>query len=81
MGEFRGTLAWLDENEGRSQHGEGISRPVSGAETDRFRLRVKQMGAMPMYVELKAESAEHAVRYGQARWPIAHVSLAPKAAA
>jgi hypothetical protein len=78
MGEFRGTLAWLDENEGKSQHGEGISRAVSGAETQLYRLRVKQMGAMPMYVELKAESAEHAVRYGKARWPIAIVTLAPK---
>lgn len=77
MGEFRGTLAWLDENEGRSQHGEGISRPVAGAETEIYRVRVKQMGAMPMYISMRAESAEHALRYAQARWPVGTVSLAP----
>ena len=78
MAEFRGTLAWLDENEGRSQHGEGVSRPVSGADTETYRIRVKIMGAMPMYVSMQAESAEHAIRYAKARWPIGHVSLSTK---
>lgn len=73
--EFSGTMGWMEEEEAKSQHGEGISRPMQGAETSTFRVLVKQYGAAIMSVHMKAESAEHALRYARARWPLAHVRL------
>mgnify|MGYP006275990245 FL=1 len=69
MAEFKSSFEWTDEEELKSQHGEGVSRPVAGAETQQYWVRVHQKGTAPMFVRMWAESEEHAVRYAQARWP------------
>lgn len=58
-----------------SRFGEGISRPVKGARTRRFKLLVREIGASAMRVELRAESKTAALRYGRARWPHAAIEV------
>lgn len=74
MAEF-GNLLWNEEIEIKSQHGEGISRPVAGAKTKQFRIKVRQVGASPMYVDMKAESKSHALKYAKARWPVSQIEI------
>lgn len=75
MADF-GKLLWNEEIEIKSQHGEGVSRPIAGARTKEFRLKVRQVGASPMYVYMKAESKSHALKYAKARWPVSQIELA-----
>jgi len=74
MAEF-GNLLWNEEIEVKSQHGEGISRPIAGAKTKEFRVKVKQVGASPMYVQMRAESKRHALKYAKARWPVSQIEV------
>lgn len=75
MTEFRATLQWIEAEEEKSQHGEGISRPAAGSKTKEFRLVVKQAGTKPMTVIMRAESKRRAQQYAQARWPSAQVEV------
>jgi hypothetical protein len=74
MAEF-GNLLWNEEIEIKSQHGEGVSRPVAGAKTKEFRIKVRQVGASPMYVHMRAESKSHALKYAKARWPMSQIEI------
>ena len=74
MAEF-GNLLWNEEIEVKSQHGEGISRPPAGAKTKEFRLTVKQVGASPMYVQMRAETKTLALKYAKARWPVSQIEV------
>lgn len=75
MTEFRATLQWLEDEEEKSRHGEGISRAPAGAKTKEFRVVVKQAGTKPMTVLMRAESKRKVQQYAQARWPSAHVEV------
>jgi hypothetical protein len=75
MTEFRATLQWIEDEEEKSRHGEGISRPAAGSKTKEFRLVVKQAGTKPMTVLMRAESKRKAQQYAQARWPSAQVEV------
>jgi len=65
---------WREE-EGTSQHGDGISRPRPKVRTKEFRVIVDKPGAQPMTWTTRAESKKHAIRYAQARWPSAVVEV------
>lgn len=58
-----------------SRHGDGVSRPMPGEDTQLYTLRVAQSGVAPMRVCLYAESAQKALAYGSARWPEAKIAL------
>ena len=75
MSNFALNTTWDDDAEAKSQHGDGISRAVPGAKTKKFRIRVSQVGASPMFVELRAESKKHALKYAKARWPMSTVEV------
>lgn len=75
MSNFALNTTWDDHIEAKSQHGDGISRAVPGAKTKLFRIRVDQVGASPMFVELRAESKKHALKYAKARWPMSKVEV------
>lgn len=75
MPEFALNVTWDDDAEAKSQHGDGISRPIPGAKTKLFRIRVSQVGASPMFVEMRAESKKHALKYAKARWPMSNVEV------
>jgi hypothetical protein len=68
-------LLWNEEIDVQSQHGEGISRPVAGAKTKEFRIKVRQVGASPMYVYMQAESKSRALKYAKARWPVSQIEI------
>jgi hypothetical protein len=74
MTNFANLTATVDDEDLKSRHGEGISRPVPGEPTRLYRLRVRQPGVSPMKVQLYAESAAKALEYGKARWPNAVVT-------
>jgi hypothetical protein len=76
MTNFADLTVAFEMQEVDSRHGDGISRPVPGEETQMYGLRVVQSGVSPMKAFLPAESAEKAVEYGKARWPNAKISLA-----
>jgi hypothetical protein len=67
-------LQWDDES-GTPKIGDGISRPVPGAKTREYKVRVSQVGASPMYVHMRAETKTSAIKYAKARWPNAEVSV------
>ena len=75
MSDFALNTTWDDDVESKSQHGDGISRAIPGAKTKRFRVRVSQVGASPMFVELQAESKTHALKYAKARWPMSQLQV------
>lgn len=75
MSGFALNVTWDDNAEAKSQHGDGISRPVPGAKTKTFRVRVAQVGASPMFVEMRAESKSHALKYAKARWPMSTIKV------
>jgi len=75
VSDFALNTTWDDDAESKSQHGDGISRAVPGAKTKPFRIRVSQVGASPMFVELRAESKSHALKYAKARWPMSTVAV------
>lgn len=75
MSNFALNTTWDDDAESKSQHGDGVSRAVPGAKTKMFRIRVSQVGASPMFVELRAESKTHAAKYAKARWPMSDVKV------
>ena len=68
-------MHWIEEDAGKTQHGEGISRAPAGAKTKMFLLTVKQPGARPMKLSIPAESATRAKQYAAARWPMAEVEV------
>jgi hypothetical protein len=68
-------MHWVEEDAGKTQHGEGISRAPAGVKTKLFNLIVKQSGARPMKFSIPAESAAKAKRYAAARWPMAEVEV------
>ncbi len=68
-------MHWVEEDAGKTQHGEGISRAPAGAKTKMFLLTVKQQGATPMKFSIPAESASKAKQYATARWPMAQVEV------
>jgi len=68
-------MHWIEEDAGKTQHGEGISRAPAGAKTKMFLLTVKQPGARPMKFSIPAESAARAKQYAGARWPMAEVEV------
>ena len=69
-------MHWVEEDAGKSQHGEGISRAPVGVKTKLFNLIVKQPGARPMKFSIPAETATKAKQYAAARWPMAQVDVA-----
>lgn len=68
-------MHWVEEDAGKTQHGEGISRAPAKAKTKLFGLIVRQAGARPMKFSIPAESATKAKRYAEARWPLAQVEV------
>ena len=68
-------MHWVEEDAGKTQHGEGISRAPAGVRTKMFNLIVKQTGARPMKFSIPAESATKARQYAAARWPMAQVEV------
>ena len=66
-------MHWVEEDAGKTQHGEGVSRAPAKAKTKLFDLIVRQAGARPMKFSIPAESATKAKRYASARWPLAQV--------
>lgn len=58
-----------DETEPHSQYGDGISHPSKGARTKMYSLLVRGAQMPAMKVRLHAETKQHALRYGKARWP------------
>jgi hypothetical protein len=68
-------MHWVEEDAGKTQHGEGISRAPAGVRTKMFNLIVKQPGAKPMKFSIPAESATKAKQYAGARWPLAQVEV------
>jgi hypothetical protein len=73
MADFSVVMSWQDDVTSRS--GPGISRPMPGAATAMYTLRVKQLQGQPMKVTLWAESPKHAQRYAEARWPESRVEF------
>lgn len=67
-------LQWNDESV-TPKIGDGISRPVPGAKTREYRVRVSQFGASPMYVQMRAETKNSVIKYAKSRWPNAEVSV------
>jgi hypothetical protein len=67
-------LQWDDEG-ATPRIGDGISRPVPGAKTRAYKVRVSQVGASPMYVQMRAETKTSVIKYAKARWPNAEVSV------
>ena len=55
--------------------GEGISRPSPTAKTRLFHLLVKQPGATPMKVSMRAESSKKAKLYASNCWPGSNVMV------
>lgn len=73
MSDFSLVTTW---NEGvATRTGAGVSRPVAGAATAAYHLRIKQVHGAPMKVTMYAESAELAQKYAQARWPESKVEF------
>jgi len=68
-------MHWVEEDAGKIQHGEGISRAPAKAKTKLFNLIVKQSGARPMKFSIPAESATKAKQYASARWPLAEIEV------
>jgi len=68
-------MHWVEEDAGKTQHGEGISRAPAKAKTKLFNLIVKQSGARPMKFSIPAESATKAKQYAAARWPLAEIEV------
>ena len=66
-------MHWVEEDAGKTQHGEGISRAPAKAKTKLFNLIVKQPSARPMKFSIPAESATKAKQYAAARWPLAGI--------
>jgi hypothetical protein len=64
-----------DDDFYKARLGDGVSRPMPGADIRMVAVRVIQPGTLPMRVVLSAESPTKAVAYARARWPSAHVSL------
>jgi len=52
-----------------SSHGEGISRPVKGARTRLYMLKVTGPNFPSMRIQMRAETFPRALRYARARWP------------
>lgn len=52
-----------------SKFGEGISHAPKNAKTRAYKLLVEGPNFPAMRIELRAETARHAVRYAKARWP------------
>jgi hypothetical protein len=75
MSDFSVVMSWREEGE-PARTGPGISRPMPGAATAMYHLRVRQPHGQPMKVTMKAESPSHAKRYAEARWPEAKVEFA-----
>jgi len=73
MSDFSVVMNWREDQPTRS--GPGISRPMPGAATAMYHLRVKPLHGAAMKVTLKAESPAHAKRYAEARWPEAKVEF------
>ncbi len=69
-------MHWVEEDAGKTQHGEGISRAPAKAKTKLFNLIVKQAGARPMKFSIPAESEAKAQQYAAARWPLAEIEAA-----
>ena len=67
-------LQWNDEG-ATPKIGDGISRPIPGAKTREYRVRVSQVGASPMYVQMRAETKTNVIKYAKARWPTAEVAV------
>lgn len=73
MSDFSVVMSWTEDQP--TQSGPGISRPMPGAATAMYDLRVKPLHGSVMKVILKAESPAHAKRYAEARWPDAEVEF------
>jgi hypothetical protein len=73
MSDFSVVMSWQEGVPARS--GPGISRPMPGAATAIYHLRIKQPQGRPMKVTLRAESPAHAKRYAEARWPDSKVEF------
>jgi hypothetical protein len=73
MSDFSVMMSWQEDAPSRT--GPGISRPVPGAATAMYSLRVKQLYGQPMKVTIRAESPKHAQRYAEARWPESKVEF------
>ena len=68
-------MHWVDDEIGKTQHGEGISRAPAGAKTKMFLLIIRQPNNAPMKFSIKAESKTKAKKYAVARWPLAEVEV------
>ncbi len=72
--EIRGAFSSREELQ-LPVEGEGITRPIKGAETKKFRLLVRQRMIPQLKIILKAETPEDALRYAHARWPESVVEI------
>jgi len=68
-------MHWVEEEAGKTQHGEGISRAPAGVKTKLFNLIVRQPGTRPMKFSIPAETVTKAKQYAMARWPMAQVEV------
>ena len=66
------SFQWVDDDP-QSQFGDGISHPQKGARTRMYNLLVRGAQMPAMKVRLHAETKQHALRYGKARWPGAFI--------
>lgn len=73
MSDFSVMMNW--EEDQPSRNGPGISRPMPGAPTAMYDLRVRPPHGTAMKVTLRAESPKLAKKYAEARWPEANVEF------
>jgi hypothetical protein len=73
MSDFSVVMNWQEDQP--SRNGPGISRPMPGAPTAMYDLRVKPLHGTAMKVTLRAESPKLAQKYAEARWPEAKVEF------
>lgn len=73
MSDFSVMMNW--EEDQPSRNGPGISRPMPGAPTAMYDLRVRSPHGTAMKVTLRAESPKLAKKYAEARWPEAKVEF------
>lgn len=65
----------LSNDELPVRSGPGVSRPMPGAATSIYHLRIRMPHGTPMTVTMKAESPKLAQQYAEARWPDARVEF------
>ena len=73
MSDLSVMMNWQEDQP--SRNGPGISRPIPGARTAMYDLRVRPVHGKAMKVTLRAESSKLAKKYAEARWPEAKVEI------